>query len=171
MSTRIPSGEQKQTTVEEGTEFKGTLSSSCPVVVRGVLDGDIKAPSLSIASTGTVVGNVRAQRIHSEGVLAGNVDADEVSLSGSVRSNTVIRARTLEVKLERDKGKLEVTFGECILEVGDEPGVKPSKEPAAARESRKPAAASAEGASSGEQGSEASENNGKRERLSVPPAS
>jgi len=170
------SGEQKQTTVEEGTEFKGTLSSSCPVVVRGVLDGDIKAPSLSIASTGTVVGNVRAQQIQSEGVLAGNVDADEVSLSGSVRSNTVIRARTLEVKLARDKGKLEVTFGECILEVGDEPGLKPSKEPAAARESRKAgggggneqsAAGDGEGGSSDEPGKE----NGKRERLSVPPAS
>ncbi|HMI91863.1 MAG TPA: polymer-forming cytoskeletal protein, partial [Polyangiales bacterium] len=157
MSNRSPSGEQKQTTVEEGTEFKGTLSSTCPVVVRGVLDGDIKAPSLSIASTGTVVGNVRAQRIQSEGVLAGNVDADEVSLSGSVRSNTVIRARTLEVKLERDKGKLEVTFGECILEVGDEPGIKASKEPASARESRKPATASEQGAASGD-GSDASEN-------------
>jgi cytoskeletal protein CcmA (bactofilin family) len=180
MSNRSPSGEQKQTTVEEGTEFKGTLSSSCPVVVRGVLDGDIKAPSLSIAATGTVVGNVRAQRIQSEGVLAGNVDADEVSLSGSVRSNTVIRARTLEVKLERDKGKLEVTFGECILEVGDEPGVKPSKEPAAARESRRPGGAAASGTSeqnaSGDtssdgSGDESAKENGKRERLSVPPAS
>jgi cytoskeletal protein CcmA (bactofilin family) len=166
MSNRsYSSGEQKQTTVEEGTEFKGTLSSTCPVVVRGVLDGEIKAPSLTVATTGTVVGNVRAQKIHSEGVLAGNVDAEEVSLSGSVRSNTVIRAKTLEVKLERDKGKLEVTFGECILEVGDEPGIKASKEPPARAESRRPEASASEGDEASE-----STNNGNRERLSVPPA-
>ena len=162
MNTRNQSGEQKQTTVEEGTEFKGTLSSTCPVVVRGVLDGEIKAPSLTIASTGTVVGNVRAQRIQSEGVLAGNVDADEVSLSGSVRSHTVIRAKSLEVKLARDNGKLEVTFGEVTLEVGDEPSAS-----ASARTSKNPQSASA---SSSDEESNGGESNGKRERLSVPPS-
>ena len=164
MNTRNQSGEQKQTTVEEGTEFKGTLSSTCPVVVRGVLDGEIKAPSLSIAATGTVVGNVRAQRIQSEGVLAGNVEADEVSLSGSVRSHTVIRAKSLEVKLARDNGKLEVPFGEVTLEVGDEPSASAS---ASARTSKNPQSASA---SSSDEESNGGESNGKRERLSVPPS-
>ena len=166
MNTRSHSGEQKQTTVEEGTEFKGTLSSTCPVVVRGVLDGEIKAPSLSIAATGTVVGNVRAQRIQSEGVLAGNVEADEVSLSGSVRSHTVIRAKSLEVKLARDNGKLEVTFGEVTLEVGDEPSASASAS-ASARTSKNPQSASA---SSSDEESNGGESNGKRERLSVPPS-
>jgi cytoskeletal protein CcmA (bactofilin family) len=111
----------KQTTVEEGTEFKGTLRSNCQVVVRGVVDGDLTAPSLMVSNTGTVVGNVKADCIRSEGVLAGRVDAEDVYLSGSVRSDTIIRARTLEVKLQRENGKLEVTFGECILDVGDDP--------------------------------------------------
>jgi len=111
----------KQTTVEEGTEFKGTLRSNCQVVVRGVVDGDLTAPSVMVSNTGTVVGNVKADCIRSEGVLAGRVDAEDVYLSGSVRSVTVIRARTLEVKLQRENGKLEVTFGECILDVGDDP--------------------------------------------------
>jgi cytoskeletal protein CcmA (bactofilin family) len=168
--SKYSSGEQKQTTVEEGTEFKGTLSSTCPVVVRGVLDGEIKAPSLTIATTGTVVGNVRAQRIHSEGVLAGNVDADEVSLSGSVRSHTVIRAKALEVKLARDNGKLEVTFGECTLEVGDEPEAKAAKEPPASNDRRKSELPSAM-SSDEEAGAAEPNNNGKRERVSVPPAS
>ena len=170
MSNRsYSSGEQsKQTTVEEGTEFKGTLSSTCPVVVRGVLDGEIKAPSLTIATTGTVVGNVRAQRIQSEGVLAGNVDADEVSLSGSVRSHTVIRAKSLEVKLARDNGKLEVTFGECTLEVGDEPEAKAAKEPSASerRKSELPSTMASDEESAANEG-----NNGKRERGSIAPAS
>ena len=118
----------KQTTVEEGTEFKGTLTSNCPVVVRGALDGDIKAPAMTVAETGTVVGNVEAKSIRSEGVLAGRVDADDIYLSGSVRSDTVIRAKTLEVKLKRDRGKLEVTFGDCILEVGDDPNAEAKKD-------------------------------------------
>ncbi|MDD9939837.1 MAG: polymer-forming cytoskeletal protein [Myxococcales bacterium] len=119
----------KQTTVEEGTQFKGTMSSKCPVVVRGELDGDITAPALTVADTGTVVGNVEARSIRSEGVLAGRVDAEDIYLSGSVRSDTVIRANTLEVKLKSDRGKLEVTFGDCILEVGDDPSVEAKKEP------------------------------------------
>ena len=29
----------KRTLVEEGTQFKGSLSSSCPIVVKGKIDG------------------------------------------------------------------------------------------------------------------------------------
>jgi cytoskeletal protein CcmA (bactofilin family) len=116
----------KQTTVEEGTQFKGTLHSSCPVVVRGVVDGDLMAPSIIVSESGTVVGNVKADTIRSEGVLAGRVDAEDVYLSGSVRSDTIIRAKTLEVKLQRQNDKLEVTFGECVLEVGDDPEAEKS---------------------------------------------
>jgi cytoskeletal protein CcmA (bactofilin family) len=117
-------GQHKQTTVEEGTQFKGTLNSTCQVMVRGVVDGDLTAPTVIVSETGTVVGNVKAKSIWSEGVLAGRVDAEDVHLSGNVRSDTVIRAKTLEVKLQRTKEKLEVTFGECILDVGDDPAVE-----------------------------------------------
>jgi len=121
----------KQTLVEEGTELKGTLKSSCQVVVNGSIDGQIEAPSLTIAETGTVLGTVKAQKLRSEGTLAGNIDADDVYLSGVVRSNTVIRARKLEVKLQPERGKLEVTFGECSLEVGEDPAHAQAEEPEA----------------------------------------
>jgi cytoskeletal protein CcmA (bactofilin family) len=111
----------KQTTVEEGTEFKGTLQSLCQVVIRGTVEGDLKAPSVIVSETGTLIGNIQADCVQSGGVLAGRVNADEIYLSGSVRSDTVIRARTLEVKLARPDGRLEVTFGECVLDVGDDP--------------------------------------------------
>jgi cytoskeletal protein CcmA (bactofilin family) len=119
MDKSKPTG--KQTLVEEGTELKGTLKSSCQVVVNGAIDGQIEAPALTITETGMVLGTVKAERLHSEGTLAGDIDADDVYLSGTVRSNTMIRARKLEVKLAPQKGKLEVTFGECLLEVGDDP--------------------------------------------------
>ncbi|MBC7173633.1 MAG: hypothetical protein H5U40_14430 [Polyangiaceae bacterium] len=44
-----------------------------------------------------------------------------VRLSGRVRDNTVIRARSLEVKLSPEKGMMQVIFGECALDVGDMP--------------------------------------------------
>jgi cytoskeletal protein CcmA (bactofilin family) len=121
----------KQTLVEEGTELKGTLKSSCQVVVNGSIDGQIEAPSLTIADTGTVLGTVKAQKLRSEGTLAGNIDADDVYLSGVVRSNTVIRAKKLEVSLQPERGKLEVTFGECLLEVGEDPAHVQAEEPEA----------------------------------------
>lgn len=120
---------EKKTFVEEGTEFVGTLRAKCPVVVRGSLEGDLEAPAVSVTATGRVTGNVKAKRVQSEGVLAGSIDADEISLAGTVKSNTVIRAKSLEVKLAADRGKLEVTFGECIVEVGDMPSAEERTDP------------------------------------------
>jgi cytoskeletal protein CcmA (bactofilin family) len=109
----------KQTLVEEGTEFKGKLTSSCAVVVNGTIDGEVDAPEITITRSGAVLGVLKAKKVRSQGTLSGNVDAGEVFLSGSVRSNTVIKAKSLEVKLgSAEKGQLEVTFGECNLEVG-----------------------------------------------------
>lgn len=112
---------KKETLVEEGTEFQGTMRSACPVIVNGSMDGTIEAPSLTVSPMGKVLGTVRVTELKSDGTLAGNIDADKVSLSGNVHSDTVIRAKSLEVKLSAQNGKLEVTFGECNLEVGDEP--------------------------------------------------
>ena len=112
---------EKQTLVEEGTEFKGSLSSNCPIVIRGRLEGDISGPSLTVSATGSVSGNVKTAEIRSEGEIAGRYEADIVRLSGRVKDGTVIKAKTLEIHLAPPKGKLEVTFGQCELEVGDEP--------------------------------------------------
>jgi cytoskeletal protein CcmA (bactofilin family) len=115
----------KQTTVEEGTQFKGTLQSNCRVLVRGVVDGELNAPVVVVAETGSVIGNVKAQSLQSSGVLAGRIDVDDVVLSGVVKNDTVIRAKTMEVKLQQgEAGKIEVRFGECLLEVGDDPGLE-----------------------------------------------
>jgi cytoskeletal protein CcmA (bactofilin family) len=115
----------KQTTVEEGTLFKGTLQSTCRVLVRGVVDGELNAPVVVVAESGSVTGSVKAQSLQSSGVLAGRIDVDDVVLSGIVKNDTVIRAKTMEVKLQQgETGKIEVRFGECLLEVGDDPGLE-----------------------------------------------
>lgn len=113
--------QEKRTFVEDGSEFKGNLSSSCHVVVRGKVEGEVMAPKLTVTESGSVVGDVHAEEIHSEGVLAGTIEADELYLSGQVRDDTVIRAKTMEVKLSQEGGKYEVHFGACTLAVGDDP--------------------------------------------------
>jgi cytoskeletal protein CcmA (bactofilin family) len=128
----------KRTLVEEGTQFKGTLSSSCPIVVRGRIDGDVSAPSLQVSASGSVHGKVKVGAIESQGELSGEFDADVIQLSGTVRDKTVVRAKSLEVKLAPTTGKMQVVFGECVLDVGD----LPNKDAAlhASRDSNRPEA-------------------------------
>lgn len=108
------------TIVEEGTEFKGSMTSTCPVVVRGKVQGDLTAPSLSVAPSGRVHGKAKVGSIEAQGELSGEFDADTVKLSGKVNDETVIRARSLEVRLVSEN-TMVVTFGESRLEVGEAP--------------------------------------------------
>lgn len=133
----LPTG--KHTLVEEGTEFKGTMSSSCPIVVMGKVEGDIAGPVIHVTPSGVVSGVVKVKQLRSDGELAGEVEADTVEISGRVRDRTVIRARSLEVSLSVQKGGMQVVFGECELAVGDEP----NKEAAVATALIPPAAADA----------------------------
>ena len=113
---------QRATLVEEGTEFKGELTSNCPLVIRGKVEGSIKAPAITIARSGALIGTAKIGQLLSEGELSGEFEADAVRLAGKIGNNTTIRARSLEAKLAaKEKGGLQVTFGECTLEVGEEP--------------------------------------------------
>ncbi len=116
--------QRRKTLVEEGTQFKGSLSSDCPIEVKGRIEGDLTAPALSVSASGAVHGRVKVTEMRSEGELAGEFDADIVQLSGTVKDNTVIRAKSLEVKLAAATGKLQVVFGECELEVGTDQAQK-----------------------------------------------
>jgi cytoskeletal protein CcmA (bactofilin family) len=114
-----PGATEKTTLVEQGTTFRGSLTSTCPVVVRGAVTGELEAPSVAVAASGSVSGKVKTQHLSSEGELSGEFDVDTVVLTGTVRSHTVIRARSLEAKLAATGAKLEVVFGDVELHVGD----------------------------------------------------
>jgi cytoskeletal protein CcmA (bactofilin family) len=115
--------EDKVTTVEAETEFKGTLTSKHSVLVRGTIDGQLNAPQLTVTETGVVVGQINARELRSRGVLQGHLTGETMYISGTVRDNTVIRAHSLEVNPERLTDPLHVVFGNCVLEVGDDPAV------------------------------------------------
>jgi cytoskeletal protein CcmA (bactofilin family) len=114
-------GETKKTLIEEGTEFKGTLTSTCAVVVMGRVEGELKGPSVEVTETGVLSGKAKVTELRSRGELSGEFDAEVVELSGRVRDKTVIRAKSLEVSLQRPEGGIEMVFGDCELAVGEAP--------------------------------------------------
>ena len=111
----------KVTVVEEGTEFQGTLTSSCPIDVRGRVEGELRTPSLTVSASGAVHGRAKVGEVRSQGEISGEFDADRIELAGIVRDKTIIRARSLDVKIGAQRGKLQIVFGECELSVGEEP--------------------------------------------------
>lgn len=127
-----PDTHYKQTTIEAGTQFAGTLSATCQVVVRGHVDGELIAPSLLVTETGVVTGHVKVQTLQCAGTLGGSIEADDIQLSGHVRRDTVIRAKTLTIDAKAQANGQghghgqapEVTFGDCLLEVGDDPDLQ-----------------------------------------------
>jgi cytoskeletal protein CcmA (bactofilin family) len=116
-----PNQTERRTLVDEGTELKGSLTSTCPVLVRGRIEGDVSAPSLTVSPSGAVNGKAKVGSLQAEGEIAGEFDADVVQLSGKVQDRTVIRTKTLSVQLASETKRLQVVFGECELAVGDPP--------------------------------------------------
>jgi len=114
-------GDTKKTLIEEGTEFKGTLTSTCAIVVMGRVEGEMKGPSVEVTETGVLSGKAKVTELRSRGELSGEFDAEVVELSGRVRDKTVIRAKSLEVSLQRSEGGIEMVFGDCELAVGEAP--------------------------------------------------
>ena len=137
----------KKTLIDEGTEFKGTLTSSSAIVVMGRVEGQMTGPSVEVTETGVLSGKAKVTELRSRGELAGEFDAEIVELSGRVRDKTIIRAKSLEISLQRSEGRIEMVFGECELAVGDAPDkAKAVREATAAPQSKaaKAPAASAE---------------------------
>jgi cytoskeletal protein CcmA (bactofilin family) len=110
---KIPGGAttEKRTLVEEGTRFKGSLTSTCPILVQGTVEGDVEGPALTVSATGAVSGKITAGALKSAGKIAGDFDVDTAQLAGTVEHNTVIRAASLDLKLTVPNGKVQLTFG------------------------------------------------------------
>jgi cytoskeletal protein CcmA (bactofilin family) len=111
--------EVKRTLIEEGTDFTGGLEATCHVVVKGRMQGELSGPSVEISESGVLSGKVKVTDLISRGEIAGTVEAETVQLSGRVRDQTVIRARSLEVTL--GSADTAMLFGDCELCIGDPP--------------------------------------------------
>ena len=121
---------KKRTIIEDGTRFDGSISSQCEILISGTVKGELLAPSLTVAPSGSMHGMVKVEQLVSQGEISGEISADSVELSGKVGDRTVIQAATLEVRLAQPNKGVQVTFGNCELRVGEKraadsrPGVK-----------------------------------------------
>src|ERR1700759_1793658 len=97
--------EAKKTLIEEGTELKGTLTSTCPIVGKGRVEGELTGPAVEVADRGVLSGKAKVTELRSRGEIAGEFDAKVVELSGRVRDKTIIPAESLEVSLRRTDGR------------------------------------------------------------------
>ena len=129
--------EMKRTIIESGTEIDGAIKSQRPIVLSGSVKGQVTAPSLEVTKDGMVKGTVKVSMFSCKGEVGGEVDAEAVELSGRVCDATVIRSKTLAVKLAQGEGAVEVTFGNCELQVGELPAMKKAKPAASVTESSK----------------------------------
>jgi cytoskeletal protein CcmA (bactofilin family) len=111
-------GNAKHTLIEAGSVFRGNLESTCPIVVQGKLEGEISGPAIEIREGGQISGKVKVTQLSSRGELSGTIDAETIELGGKVQDQSVIRARSLEVKLSPGS---DVRFGSLIeLSIGEE---------------------------------------------------
>jgi len=102
---------EKRTIVEEGTRFKGSLSSTCPIHVQGTVEGDVEGPAVTVSPTGAVSGRIVASQLKSQGRISGEFDVETAEVAGTVGNNTMLHTSSLDVKLESTTGKLQLTFG------------------------------------------------------------
>lgn len=100
-----------RTIVDEGTTLRGTMSSTCPVLVHGAVDGTLDAPSVTVSASGSITGKVTTEKLRSIGKIAGDYNVKDAQLAGVVESKTQVTAETLHLKLTATQGRIELKFG------------------------------------------------------------
>jgi cytoskeletal protein CcmA (bactofilin family) len=111
----LPGSRQEPTTiVQEGTRFRGDFTSTCPIIVNGQIEGDVKAPAVTVNNSGALQGKVEAKTIACRGSVSGVLEADTIELSGTIARNTVVRAQRLRLNIESTSGRIELAFGQAV---------------------------------------------------------
>jgi len=113
-ATRTGSGVEPRTIVDEGTSFTGDFISSCPIVVNGRIEGDVKAPAVTVTTSGALQGKIEAKTISCRGSVAGVLEADVIELTGAIARDTIVRAQRLNLDVESTSGKIELAFHQAV---------------------------------------------------------
>ena len=112
--THAESGPEPATIVQDGTDFRGDFTSKCPIIVNGRIQGDVKAPTVTITNSGVLQGKVEAKTIACRGSVSGVLEADAIELSGDIAQNTIVRAQRLRLNIESTSGRIELAFGRAV---------------------------------------------------------
>ena len=113
-ATRTGSRVEPRTIVDEGTSFRGDFISSCPIVVNGRIEGDVKAPAVTVTTSGALQGKIEAKTISCRGSVAGVLEADVIELTGAIARDTIVRAQRLNLDVESTSGKIELAFHQAV---------------------------------------------------------
>ena len=113
-ATRPGSHAEPTTIVAEGTHFRGDFNSRCPMIVNGRIEGDVKAPAVTVTPSGALQGKVEAKRISCSGSVAGVLEADAIELSGAIARDTIVRAQRLNLDVESTSGRIEIAFHQAV---------------------------------------------------------
>jgi cytoskeletal protein CcmA (bactofilin family) len=116
---RAPDG--RASIIDQGAVFKGTITASSTVIVRGVLEGEITGPGLEVDATGVVMGHAKVTKLRASGELEGTYEAEQAEVYGRLRDGVLIRADSLTVANSEEDTSTHVFFGECELEIGPLP--------------------------------------------------
>jgi cytoskeletal protein CcmA (bactofilin family) len=102
------------TIIEEGTLFRGEFTSRGPVLVNGRLEGDVKAPAVTVTTSGALHGKVEAKTISCRGSVSGVLEADAIELTGAIARDTIVRAQRLNLDVESTSGRIELAFNQAV---------------------------------------------------------
>ncbi len=85
--------------IAPGTVFRGELTSSDPVEIRGTLEGDSRVDAhYLVGEGGRVLGNIDAASLVIAGeVMAGLLTADKIELRATARVAGTLRARVVVI--------------------------------------------------------------------------
>ena len=92
-----PMPQADSSTIGEEMRITGLVSASKPLIVFGLIDGNIDAVSVHIRSTATVNGDINAQKVTVDGTVCGIVTADAVLLSASAVMTGEVRSKGIEI--------------------------------------------------------------------------
>ena len=90
----------KQSVVAQDLVIDGEVTSLGPVDVRGTVTGQVHAPDIVIATTGSITGAARAHDMTIQGQIAGTIDALNVILT----SSAVVRADVTHERIAIEPG-------------------------------------------------------------------
>ncbi len=116
---RPPEG--RASIIDQGAVFKGTITATSTVIVRGVLEGEITGPGLEVDASGVVIGHAKVTKLRASGELEGTYEAEQAEVYGRLRDGVLIRADSLTVANSEEDTSTHVFFGECELEIGAMP--------------------------------------------------
>ena len=78
----------------------GEITSLGPVDVRGIVTGQVRAPEILIAPTGTISGSATAHDLAIQGQITGTINAQNVMLS----SGAIVRADVTHAQIAIEPG-------------------------------------------------------------------